>query len=161
MSENETKTNKYAGRCERCGSKVPAGEGIYVSGVDLGDRLMSRGALHRTEDECKKTTKTYKTFTNRVRHFERIAALDAVWEAEGWKRPVSGHVQHPSYGGGSGVRIVFSASWGEGDRVITVSTAAGTAVVPYPALKTIPDFGPEREVAMVGIVKEALATIGG
>lgn len=73
MSTETITANRYHGNCGRCGAKVPAGTGIYA------DHAVS----HPTEDDCKKTTKTWKRHVDHVRFTTMVQGINAAWEAIG------------------------------------------------------------------------------
>lgn len=110
-------TNRYPGACLRCGSKIPAGAGILLRQGDPfpGDPrcvLGSAAPVHPTEDDCKKTTKTWQKFESGRRHAAWLVALDEVWAGSGFTRPMMTHVDAPYTGYGNGYTISITGAPG-------------------------------------------------
>lgn len=146
MRNTETaQTNRYAGRCGRCGSKVAAGAGLY-------DR--SQGVQHTTEVDCNHTTKTWKTFDNHRNFTQAQRDIDAAWKTAGFNGT-------PEFVPATGFCHSASENRGHfGETHVRVVVSGGRYDDPTVTGNTVRVFAHGAEIGRFTLDRDAIEAVG-
>lgn len=93
----DVRPNRYAGPCGRCGARVQKGAGTWGRNT---------GSLHVTEDDCEKTTKTWRSFEAGRLMEQHRAEKAAAYETAGLTVYWPHRIEYPVEITGHGIRAL-------------------------------------------------------